>query len=190
MKRILTLITAMFMALFLSACATSPRDAKIEDGKIENITSAEAVTLMKRQQRKEKVDMVMQKQKPIVRLIAHKGKPITIDAENFEVYVPLDIELLLAEEADAVSENIQMAREIRGGLRETAVPLTLGAMALTDRNNARASSAKQAEIEAEAAVKMETLRSAERQTMIEQATKDPIILTLPVGGSAGILGRD
>lgn len=190
MKRILTLITATAMAVIMSACATSPRDAKIENGKIENITSAEAVTLMKRQQRKEKVDSVMENQKPIVRFEAHAGKPITIDAKKFEVYVPMDAELLLAEEADAVSENIQMAREVRGALRETAVPLGLGGMALADRNNARTAASRQAEAEADAAVKMETLRSAERQTMIERATRDPIVLTIPEGGSAGYLTLD
>lgn len=186
MKRTFTLIAAMFMAFFLSACVTSPRDAKIQDGKIENISSAEAVTLMKRQQRKEKVDMVMDSQKPIVSLVAHKGKPITIDAEKFEVYVPLDTELLLAEEADAVSENVQMVREVRGIARETVVPIAIGGMALSDRNNARAAASKQAEIDAKASVEMETLRSQERR----DARQNPIILTIPQGGSAEVLRTD
>lgn len=186
MKRILTLITAMAMAIIMSACATSPRDAKIEDGKIENISSAEAVTLMKRQQRKEKVDSVMENQKPIVRFEAHAGKPITIDAKTFEVYVPIDAELLLAEEADAVSENIQMVREVRGIGRETVVPIAIGGMALADRNNARQAATRQAEIDAESAVKMETLRSQERR----DSRNNPIILTIPQGGSASVLSLD
>lgn len=185
MKRILTLITAMAMAIIMSACA-SPRNAKIQDGKIENISSAEAVTLMKRQQRKEKVDMVMENQKPIVSLVAHKGKPITIDAEKFEVYMPLDTELLLAEEADAVSENVQLVREARGIGRETVVPIAIGGMALSDRNNARQAATRQAEIDAKSAIEMETLRSQERR----ESRTDPIILTLPVGGSASVLSTD
>lgn len=189
MQRFLTVITAVFMAVVMAACA-SPRDAKIEEGKISNISSAEAVTLMKRQQRKEKVDMVMDSQKPVVSFVAHKGKPITIDAERFEVYMPLDTELLLAEEADAVSENVQLLREVRGIGRETVTPIAIGGMALADRNNARTAATRQAEVESEAAVKMETLRSAERQTMIERATRDPIILTLPEGGSASVLSTD
>lgn len=189
MKRILTLITAMFMAVVMAACV-SPPTASITDGRISNITSAEATTLMKRQQRHEKVQTVINNQKPIVKLVAQKGQPITIQAESFEVFVPLNEELLLAEEADAVSENIQMAREIRGIGRETVVPIAIGGMALSDRNNARSAATRQAEAEADAAVKMETLRSAERQTMIERATRDPIVLTIPEGGSAGYLTLD
>lgn len=183
MKRIITIIAA---ALALAACGTSPKTAKIENGKIENISSAEAVTLMKREQRHDKVKTVIDTQKPIVRLEAHAGKPITIDAKTFEVFVPLDTGLLLAEEADAVSEEVQMAREVRGIARETVVPLGLGGMALSDRNNARTAAVRTAEIEASAAVEMEELRSAERQA----SRTDPIILTLPEGGTASVLKQD
>lgn len=178
MKR--TLILAA--ALALAACA-SPRNASITDGTVTGISASDAVTLVKQDVRRQKVQDVQTNQKPIVKLTANAGKPITIDAATFEVYVPIDPNVLLAETPDAVSENVQILREVRGIGRETVVPLGLAGAALADRNSARKSATAQAEIAAEASVQMETLRSAERQTLtsqaIEAAEKPPLILHAP-----------
>lgn len=144
MKRIIIIAAA----LVLAACA-SPRDAKIKDGEISGITSAEATTLAKGDQRQKKVADVQKNQKPIVKLVARGDKPITIDAASFEVYVPIDPAVLLAEQPSEVSENVQMVREVRGIARETVVPLGIAGMALSDRNAARASAERTAAIDAE-----------------------------------------
>ena len=134
MKRLI----ALALSIVLAACA-SPRTASIQDGKITGITGAEATTLAKADLRQKKVDAVQKAQKPIVRMVANQGQPITINAAVFEVYVPMDEALLLAEQPSETSENVQLFREVRGMARETFVPLGLGAIALTDRNRARAS---------------------------------------------------
>ncbi len=184
MKRILILVAT----LALAACA-SPRTATIEDGKVTNITSAEAVTLIKQDNRRKLVNDVQDKAKPLFVLEAKPGETFTLSGvQKIEVNAPIDPALLLAEQPDAVSENVQMLREVRGIARETAVPLGLGGMALADRNSARKSATEQAEIAAEASVQMETLRSAERQSLtsqaIEAAEKPPLVLHVPLGTTA------
>ena len=144
MKR--TIIIAA--ALALAACA-SPREAKIKDGEISGITSAEATTLAKGDQRQKKVADVQKNQKPIVKLVARGDKPITIDAASFEVYVPIDPAILLAEQPSEVSENVQIVREVRGIARETVVPLSIAGAALSDRKDARQVGLQQSQIEAE-----------------------------------------
>lgn len=181
MKRILILAAA----LALAACTTSPRNATIEDGKVSNITSAEAVTLVKQDIRQKKVADVQKNAKPIFELKAIPGQVIQISGvESLTVNVPQDLRELLAEQPDAVSENVQMAREVVNGVR-AATPVLLGGMALADRNSARKSATEQAEIAADASVQMETLRSAERQTLtsqaIEAAEKPPLVLHVPMG---------
>lgn len=178
MKRILILAAA----LVLAACA-SPRTASITDGKVSNITSAEAVTLVKQDVRRQKVQDVQTNAKPIFELKAQPGQTIQISGvESITVNVPQDLRELLAETPDAVSENVQMFREGVNGMR-AAAPLLLGGMALADRNSARKSATAQAEIAAEASVQMETLRSAERQSLtsqaIEAAEKPPLVLHVP-----------
>jgi hypothetical protein len=184
MKRILILVAT----LALAACA-SPRTATIEDGKVTNITSAEAVTLVKQDVRRQKVADVQANAKPIFELKTQPGQTIQISGvESITVNVPQDLRELLAEQPDAVSENVQMLREVRGIARETAVPLGLGGMALADRNSARKSATEQAEIAAGASVELETMRSAERQSMtskaIEAAEKPPLVLHVPLGTTA------
>lgn len=181
MKRHLTIILVLAAAV-LAGCS-APRTSSITDGQVTGLTSAEAVTLTKQEIRRAKVEDVQTNQKPIVKLVAHPGKPISIDAQSFEVYVPIDPNVLLAEQADSVSEEVQMMREVRGTARETLVPLGLGGMAMADRKDARASAERITEMESAAAVEMETLRSAERQS----ASRDPVILTIPEGGSAQVL---
>lgn len=189
MKRTLMAVLAVSLTAFLAACTTSPRTASIENGKVSNITSAEAVTLVKQDTRRKKVEDVQKNAKPLLKIEAHAGQPITINAKSIEVHAPQDIRELLAEQPDSVSENVQMAREAVNGVR-AATPIVLGGMALSDRASARDAATEQAKIQAEAGIQMETMRSAERQTMIEQAARDPIILTIPQGGSAGFLTRE
>ena len=175
MKRTIQTLIAMAMAMFLAACA-SPRTATIEDGKVTNITSSEAVTLVKQDTRRQKVADVQTNQKPILKLTANAGKPISIDAASLEVYVPIDPNVLLAEQADSVSENIQMAREVRGGLKEVAVPLGAAALLVSGQKNS-----------SDNAARVEEARSAERvaqtQTMgelagtgMDYAAKPPLVV--------------
>jgi len=188
MKRILTLVAT----LALAACTTSPRTAVIEDGKVTNLTSAEATTLVKQDIRQRKVADVQKNAKPIFELKAQPGQTILISGvESLTVNVPLDTRELLAEQPDSVSENVQMAGQVVNGIR-AAGPILLGGMALADRNSARKAATAQAEIAAEAGVQMETLRSAERQSLtgqaIDAAAKDPLVIQptivhVPAGGS-------
>jgi len=191
MKRILILVAT----LALAACTTSPRTAVIEDGKVTNLTSAEATTLVKQDIRQRKVADVQKNAKPIFELKAQPGQTILISGvESLTVNVPLDTRELLAEQPDSVSENVQMAGQVVNGIR-AAGPILLGGMALADRNSARKAATAQAEIAAEAGVQMETLRSAERQSLtgqaIDAAAKDPLVIQptvvhVPAGGSASL----
>ena len=185
MKRTLMLFAALAVAAAMSACSTSPRTASIEDGKVTNITSAEAVTLVKQDTRRKKVEDVQKNAKPLLKIEAHAGQPITINAKSIEVNAPQDIRELLAEQPDSVSENVQMAREVVNGIK-ASTPAVMGGLALADRNNARSAATRQAEIQAESQVEMETLRSQERQ----DARQNPIVLTIPAGGSASVLQTD
>ena len=171
MKR--TIIIAA--ALALAACA-SPREAKIKDGEISGITSAEATTLAKGDQRQKKVADVQKNQKPIVKLVARGDKPITIDAASFEVYVPIDPAILLAEQPSEVSENVQIVREVRGIARETVVPLSIAGAALSDRKDARQVGLQQSQIEAETTRQQNNLQhSTQTQMMniLESKIPDP-----------------
>lgn len=179
MKRILILAAT----LALAACTTSPRNAIIEDGKVTNLTSAEATTLVKQDIRQKKVADVQKNAKPIFELKAQPGQTILISGvESLTVNVPLDTRELLAEQPDSVSENVQMAGQVVNGIR-AAGPVLLGGMALADRNSARKSATAQAEIAAEASVELETMRSAERQSLtsqaIDAAAKDPLVISIP-----------
>ena len=122
-----TLITALsVVALLLGGCA-SPRTAEISDGNIKNITSAEATTLAKADIRQKKVADVQKNAKPLLRLEAHDGQAITINAKVFEVNAPQDIRELLAEQASEVSENVQVLdRAVRAGERVVVPLATVG----------------------------------------------------------------
>lgn len=180
------LIALLALAATLAGCTTSPRNATIEDGKVTNLSSAEVVTLMKQDIRKDKVADVQKNAKPIFELKAKPGETIMLSGvESITVNVPMDVRELLAEQPDSVSENVQMAGKFVDGIR-AATPITLGGMALSDRNSARKAATEQAQIAADAEVEMETIRSAERA----DARQNPIVLTIPQGGSASVLAID
>ena len=185
MNRVPLYMCTLALMPILAACTTSPRTATIEDGKVSNLTSAEATTLVKQDIRQKKVADVQKNAKPIFELKAQPGQKIEISGvESITVNVPQDQRELLAETPDSVSENVQMAREVVNGVR-AATPVLLGGMALADRNSARKSATEQAEIAAGESVELETMRSAERQSMtsqaIEAAEKPPLVLHVPMG---------
>ena len=176
----ITLLSAA--ALLLGGCA-SPRTAEISEGKIKNITSAEATTLAKADMRQKKVADVQKNARPLLRLEAHDGQPITINAKVFEVNAPMDIRELLSEQSSEVSENVQMVREARGVLREAVVPLAAvgfaADVAKRKSDNARAvaldyNATRRAEIAADAALNAD---------LVEAAQKDPLVIEVPLGSS-------
>lgn len=174
-------MTALVISL-LGACA-SPRTATIEDGKVTNLSSAEATTLMKKDIRQKKVADVQTNQKPIVKITAHNGKPITIDAGVFEVYVPLDLAVLMSEEADTVSENVQIVREARGILKETAVPLAVAA-AVLESNKADAKANKEVALSAQETRRAEVAANSELANgLASKIQRDPLVLQVPMGSS-------
>lgn len=175
-------LASLALAALLAACA-SPKTASITDGKITGISSAEAVTLVKQDNRRQLVNDVQEKQRPIVKLVAHKDRPITIDAASFEVYVPIAPELLLAEQQDAVSETVQILREGRGILRETAVPLAIGGMALADRNSARSASTAQQAAALEAQGARDAAQAAQVERLTDALAERPPIVTVPEGAA-------
>ena len=163
-------ICTLFFALALAACA-SPRDAKIENGKIENITSAEATTLMKGEQRRAKVEDVQKNQKPIFKVTAKPGEDIVFKGvASLEINTPLDLSILLAEQASETSENVQMVREVRQGLKDVAVPLGLGAIMLNDRNNQRSSNERIAESNNTAATAQAAAQASTTNTLVNALT--------------------
>jgi hypothetical protein len=171
-------------ALLLAACA-SPRTASITDGKISNITSAEATTLVKQDNRTKRANDMMKNAPPIFKLTALPGQKIEISGvQSLEVNVPIDQALIMADQPDVTSENVQMFREVRGFARETVVPLGLGYQLLSDRKDARAASLEEARIRsAERAAE-----NAQQADMVRQVLDRPAtIITLPEGGSAGFL---
>jgi hypothetical protein len=120
------LLALVATAAMLAGCA-SPRTASFTDGSVTNITSAEATTLAKVAARSAKVTSVQTNQKPILKLVGHPGKPITMDLASFEVYVPQDLNVLLAEQASEVSENVQVLdRVARMGERVVAPLAAIG----------------------------------------------------------------
>lgn len=169
-------------AATLTACA-SPRNATIKDGEVSNITSAEAVTLMKGEQRRAKVTDVQKNAQPIFKMVGHPGKPITIDAASFEINVPLDLDVLMAEQPDAVSENVQLFREVRGFAKETVVPLGLGTLLYKDSKNASANSLEAARIEAETERQRNESTANLTTQAIDAASKPPVIVQVPLGSS-------
>ena len=182
MKRTALLFASLAAVALLGACA-SPRNATIEDGKVTNITSAEAVTLVKQDTRRQKVADVQTNQKPILKLTAHAGKPIQIDAASLEVFVPQDLNVLMAEQADAVSENVQLFREVRGIGKDVVVPLGVAGLLVIDRKNANNNGAR-----------IEEARSAERTAQtsamadlaaqgMDHASKPSTIVQVPLGSS-------
>jgi cell division protein ZapA (FtsZ GTPase activity inhibitor) len=176
-----TLITLAAVGLLLAGCA-SPRTASIESGKITNLTSAEALTLAKQDIRQKKVADVQKNAKPLIRLEAHAGQPITINAKVFEVNAPQDIRELLAEQASEVSENLMMFREVRGVLRETVVPMAAIGWA-ADVAKRRSDNARQvsiAEIEADAQTASESIAAASKDPLV---VKEPVIVTVPEGSA-------
>ncbi|MDO9252642.1 MAG: hypothetical protein Q7U48_13965 [Hydrogenophaga sp.] len=183
LKRVITNALALAAVLTLGACA-SPRTATLKDGEITHITSAEAVTLAKQGIRKDKVADVQKNAKPMVRMEAHAGQPITINAKVFEVYVPQDLNVLLAETPDAVSENVQMADKAVRFLERVAVPLGLGAMALNDRNNQRASNERINETNAQTEREQNAASADQTSAFVEALTEKPAFFVLPAGATA------
>lgn len=182
MKRNILLAIALAAGLVLVGCA-SPRNATIEDGKVTNITSAEATTLMKKDIRQKKVEDVQKNQKPIIKMTALNGQPITINAAAFEVYVPLDLAVLMSEEADAVSENVQMFREFRGMAKETIVPLAVAA-AVLESNKADAQASKEVALDAGATRRAEVAANSTLQNnLASKIQRDPLVLQVPMGST-------
>lgn len=180
MKRTIQTLIAVAMAMVMTACA-SPRNATIEDGKVTNITSAEAVTLVKQDVRRKKVEDVQKNAKPLLRLEAHAGQAITINAKVFEVNAPQDIRELLAEQDDSVSENVQMVREYRGAAREVLVPVALGKFA-ADVAKRKSDNAKIVSLDANATRRAESAAQAGLVSdLVEAATEKPDYFLLPAG---------
>jgi hypothetical protein len=179
MKRIALLLASLAAVALLAACA-SPRNATIEDGKVTNITSAEATTLMKQDIRRAKVEDVQKNAKPIFEIKAKAGQKIEISGvESITVNVPQDLRELLAEQASEVSENVQLFREVRGIGKDVVVPLGVAGLLVSDRKNSSNNAAR-----------IEEARSAERgaqsQAMADiasegmgYAAKPPLIVTTP-----------
>lgn len=182
MKRTIQTLIAVAMAMFLAACA-SPRTATIEDGKIKNITSAEATTLAKADIRQKKVADVQKNAKPLLRLEAHAGQAITINAKVFEVNAPQDIRELLAEQASEVSENVQVLdRVVRAGER-VVVPLAAVGFA-ADVAKRRSDNAKAVSLDYNATRRAEVGANADAVgSLVDALAEKPDYFVLPAGAT-------
>lgn len=165
---------AVVVALIVLAGCASPRNASITNGQVNNITSAEATTLIKQNNRTQRANNLMQNAPPIFKLVALPGQKIEISGvQSLEVNVPIDQELIMADSPDVTSENVQMFREVRGLARETLVPLTVVGAALNDRKNARAADLERARIEAQ---EREAQNAAQSDLVRRILDKEPLIL--------------
>lgn len=182
MKRLPFLAMTALVISLLGACA-SPRTASIKDGEVTNLSSAEATTLMKKDIRQKKVADVQKNYKPIVRFESQDGKPIEIHAKVFEVNVPLDLTTLMSEEADTVSENVQMVGQVRGILKETVVPLAVAA-AVLESNKADAKANKEVALSAQETRRAEVAANSELANgLASKIQRDPLVLQVPMGSS-------
>ena len=181
MKKTLALLAA---AAVLAAGCASPRTAEISDGKIKNITSAEATTLAKADIRQKKVADVQKNAQPLLKITAKPGEVMSFaGVASIEVHAPMDLRELLSEQGDVLSENVQMFREVRGTLRETVVPLAAigfaADVAKRKSDNAKTvalddNTTRRAEIAADAAMNAD---------LVEAAQKDPLVIQVPLGSS-------
>lgn len=182
MKKSLALLAVAVAAGLLAGCA-SPRTAEISDGKIKNITSAEATTLAKADIRQKKVADVQKNAKPLLRLEAHAGQAITINAKVFEVNAPQDIRELLAEQASEVSENVQVLdRVVRVGER-VVVPLAAVGFA-ADVAKRRSDNAKAVSLDSNATRRAEVASDAETVgSLVDALAEKPDYFVLPAGAT-------
>jgi hypothetical protein len=179
MKRIALLFTSLVAVALLAACA-SPRNASIEDGKVTNITSAEATTLMKQDIRRAKVEDVQKNAKPIFELKAKAGQKIEISGvESITVNVPQDLRELLAEQASEVSENVQLFREVRGIGKDVVVPLGVAGLLVSDRKNASNNAARIEEARSAERIEQTRTMGELANTGMDYASKPPLIVTTP-----------
>lgn len=164
---------AIVVALIILAGCASPRNASITNGNISNLTSAEATTLVKQSNRTTRANNVMQNSPPIFQMKAQPGQKIEISGvESITVNVPIDPALLMADQPDVTSENVQMFREGVNGIG-AATPLVLGGMALSDRKDARAAGLEESRIRsAERAAQ----NAAQADLVNRVLNKDPLIL--------------
>jgi cell division protein ZapA (FtsZ GTPase activity inhibitor) len=178
-----TLITSLSaVALLLGGCA-SPRTAEISDGKIKNITSAEATTLAKADIRQKKVADVQKNAKPLLRFEAHDGQPITINAKVFEVNAPQDIRELLSEQASEVSENVQVLDRVARMGERVVVPLAAVGFA-ADVAKRRSDNAKTVALDDNTTRRAEIAADAAMNAdLVEAAQKDPLVIQVPLGSS-------
>lgn len=133
---------------------------------------------------------VKKPQRAVCSLKAQDGKELKIEGlSEFTCWAPDAPGDTVARPVQAEGELMQAARAVREGVggtvKDVTPALAIGA-AVKDRQDARAAATRQAEIQANSDVELETLRSQERQA----SRQDPIILTIPEGGSASVLRTD
>lgn len=182
MKRTLSVMLVAAAALFLGACTTKPTSS-ITDGKVTNLRSHEATTLVKADIRSKKVEKVIKNYKPIFEIEADGDKPITITAKRLTVNVPLSVETLLAESRDVESEAVQMADKVVQVGEKVIVPIAKAA-AVAEVFKRQSDNAK------ETAIAQSAERTAQTEAMaglaesgMDYAAKPPLVLQVPMGSS-------
>jgi hypothetical protein len=173
MKTITRFLSILAIALSLAACAAP--NATFSDGSVSGLSGAQATTLVKGAQRSTKVSNILDKQKPILKLVAHEGKPITIDAALVEVSMPIDANILLAEQPSEVSEGVQMVREVRGAvtdLAKVATPLYLADKAADVLMNDR-------KLQADERIANTGMVGQLHSDSLNAAVKEPVIIEVP-----------
>lgn len=183
MKRIFATLAVIVASALLAACA-SPRTATLTNGSITNITSAEATTLAKQSNRTQRANDVMDKAPPIFQMKAIPGQKIEISGvESITVNVPIDQKLMMADDADVTSENVQMFdRAVRFGEKVVA-PVAAAKLLIDDRKDARASSERITQINAETQRQENNTAAAQTSALLEAVTEKPPFYVLPAGAT-------
>lgn len=183
MKRSVNTLLTAIAAIVLSACGSKPT-AKISNGQVDNLRSHEVTTLVKADTRRNKVKEVQTNYKPIFKLTAIKGQTIEIKGvEALEVNVPLDVGILLAEQADVQSEGVQLAdKAVQFGekvVAPVAKALVVGAVLQRQSDNAKETAIAQS---AERTAQTEAMAGLASEGM-GHASKPPLVLQVPMGSS-------
>lgn len=176
-------LAVAFLAMVLAGCSTTGASVN-PDGTFSGMKSHDAANAVKATKRAEEVESFTSNRQSIFKMEAIEGQTISISGvKSIEVNVPLDPRDVLSRQIESQSEAVQMVREIRGAARDVVLPLVA-----LDRA---------ADLAGEQIRATRDERIANTQAMGElselatdAASKNPIVVTVPEGGSAQVLSLD
>lgn len=178
----LKILLAAAAAFVLAGCASGP--VNIQDGQISGLKSHDAANVIKADKRAAEVQSLTKNAKPIFKLEADGSGPIVISGvKSLEVNVPLDPEKVLSRQIESQSEAVQMVREVRGVVRD------VGSVALPIMAAREGVKAFTRDRELQSQERIATTESMRQMSEMatDAASKNPVLITAPVGSSATVI---